>query len=171
MKRFSAKPLTQCALCCALCAVCAQIAIPFGTLSFTLQTFAVAFCGCFLGSARACVTVGVYLALGVIGVPVFSHFQGGFSFFLTAHGGFLIGFLPLAFACGFVSSYRRLWIALLGLISCHMIGVAWCAFVTSSPLGVTFLWASAPFLLKDALSLWAGFALSRRMLRAFHRAL
>ncbi len=171
MKRSSVKALTHCALCCAVCAICAQIAVPFGALSFTMQTFAVALCGCFLGPTRAVITVCVYLALGALGAPIFAHFQGGFHLFFTAHGGFLVGFLPLAFLCGFVSSYRRLWIGALGLIACHLLGVAWYAYLTATPIGVAFLWASAPFLLKDAVSVFAGFALSRKMLHAQRIAL
>ena len=62
----------------ALLVVLSQVSIPLPTgIPVTLQTFAVALCGCVLGPAVGSAAVGVYLALGAVGVPVFAGFSGG----------------------------------------------------------------------------------------------
>ena len=45
-----------------------------------------------LGGKGATVSVLVYLALGAVGLPVFSGFRGGFGTLLGVTGGFLWGF-------------------------------------------------------------------------------
>ena len=99
----------------ALLAVLSQIAIPMPWgIPFTLQTFAVALCGYVLGPAWAPVAVGVYLALGAVGLPVFSGFAGGAASLLNVTGGFLWGFLPMALLCGLGSRRGKLPALLLG---------------------------------------------------------
>lgn len=142
----------------ALLAVLSQISIPLPSgVPVTLQTFAVALCGYMLGPALGCLAVGVYLALGAVGVPVLAGFCGGFGFFLGMTGGFLWGFLPMAFLCGLGMKTSRRYLALLlgmaGLAVCHLAGSMQFGLVTGTPFFTAFLTASAPYLVKDAVSL------------------
>ncbi len=157
------KILTYCALCVALCAVCAQIAIPVLQVSLTLQTFAIAFCGCFLGAKAGCAAVATYLALGALGVPVFSHFQGGFHVMAGPTGGFLYGFLFLCLGCSLFAGNKRIASAAVGLALCHVAGVCQYHFVTQTPWGVAFVTASLPFLAKDVASVALAFWLAKRL--------
>ena len=85
----------------ALLVVLSQVSIPLPTgIPVTLQTFAVALCGCVLGPAVGSAAVGVYLALGAVGVPVFAGFSGGAGALVGMTGGYLWAFLPMAFLCG-----------------------------------------------------------------------
>lgn len=64
----------------AIIAVLSQITIPLPThVPVTLQTFAVALAGYFLGWKGGAVSALVYGLLGAIGVPVFAGWSGGFS--------------------------------------------------------------------------------------------
>ena len=85
----------------AVIAVCSFIYIPTGAVPVTLQLFAVCVSAGVLGRAGA-VSVLVYLLLGIIGLPVFSGFQAGVSALAGPTGGFLLGFLPLAFVSGLI---------------------------------------------------------------------
>ena len=99
--------LTFTALFAAVIAVCAQITVPMPSgVSFTLQTFAVALAGYLLGAKYGTLTVLVYLLLGAVGAPVFSAFHGGFHILLGKTGGYLWGFLPMAFLCGLAARGR-----------------------------------------------------------------
>ncbi len=158
--RPSCKYLTYCALCCALCAVCAQIALPIGAVPFTLQTFAIAFCGFFLGWKYALCTVCAYLTLGVIGIPVFAQWQGGIHLLAGQNGGFLIGFLFLCALCGIGKGKKSLFFGSIGLLFCHACGCIWFSFVTDLPFWASFLSASLPFLAKDILYLCLAYALT-----------
>lgn len=64
----------------AIIAVLSQITISLPThVPVTLQTFAVALAGYFLGWKGGAVSALVYGLLGAIGVPVFAGWSGGFS--------------------------------------------------------------------------------------------
>lgn len=163
------RDLVYIALMSAIIAVLAQFSIPMptGTL-LTLQTFAVALCGSILGTKKGLAAVGIYLLLGAVGLPVFASFRGGLGILAGVTGGFLIGFLPLAAACGWGRDKKMLpgFIAgLIGLAICHIIGVIWGSKVSATPLWPGFLMFSAPYLLKDALSIWLAMLLARRIVK------
>lgn len=63
------------ALFAALTAVGAFIRIPLGYSSITLQTFFTAMAGCVLGPWYGALSQLVYVALGLVGLPIFT--QGG----------------------------------------------------------------------------------------------
>ncbi|MBQ9924303.1 MAG: biotin transporter BioY, partial [Clostridia bacterium] len=59
----------------ALITICAWISIPLGPVPITLQTFAIFLTAALLGNRRGTMAVGVYILLGVAGLPVFSGFK------------------------------------------------------------------------------------------------
>ena len=137
----------------AIIAIFSQIAIPFGPIPLTLQTFAVALAGYTLERKYAVLSILVYLALGAVGMPVFSNFKGGISAFFGATGGFLIGFLLLVLLCTFGKGKSKIIYSLLGLILCHLCGVIWFSFILSNSIWQAFLISSLPYILKDLISL------------------
>ena len=154
------KKLVYVALFAALTAVLSQISIPLPSgVPLTLQTFAVAAAGFFLGWKSGLFAVAVYIALGACGVPVFAGFTGGAYKLVALTGGFVWGFLPLAALCGVAGSDLKrpssLLLALLGLAVCHMIGVGQYALVTSA------LAVSVPYIAKDVLSVLLAAAVVR----------
>ena len=88
----------------ALIVVCALLpAISVGGLvPITLQTFAVLLAGAVLGAQRAFLAVLLYLALGAIGLPVFSGGAAGIAPFMGPTAGYLIAFPLAAALCGFI---------------------------------------------------------------------
>ncbi len=81
------------ALCIALMAVSAWVVIPLGPVPFTLQMFAITFAIVVLTPGQAMASVLGYLALGAIGVPVFSGMRGGIGVLAGPTGGFLWGYI------------------------------------------------------------------------------
>ena len=71
----------------------AFITVPFGPVPFTLQTLMLGIVICLLPSAWPVAAVGGYLALGCLGLPVFSGMRGGIAVLAGPTGGFLVGFL------------------------------------------------------------------------------
>lgn len=164
-KKRSTKELVAIALFAAILAVLAQVSIPMPSgMPLTLQTFAVALTGYFLGCRRSAVAVAIYLLLGAVGAPVFSMFRGGLGILFGVTGGFLFGFLcqaalsGLSFSRGAVPALGG---GLLGLALCHAVGVAWYAVVTSQGYVASFLLVSAPYLLKDVASVAAAYFAAR----------
>lgn len=144
--------------------VISQIYIPFA-VPLTLQVFAVALCGYVLGVKWGTVAVAVYILLGVAGLPVFSGFKGGFGVLLEHTGGFIIGFLPLAFFCGLRVKSKLLKIILpaIGLISCHLLGVAQFCIITGTGFWISLLTVSIPYIAKDIILLLAAYAVLKQL--------
>ena len=95
-RRSAAYDIALIAVSAALITVCSWISIQIGPVPVTLQTLAVLAVILTTGGRRGSIAVAVYLALGAIGVPVFSGFKGGPAAFAGPTGGFLIGFLAAA---------------------------------------------------------------------------
>ncbi|MDR1089261.1 MAG: biotin transporter BioY [Coriobacteriales bacterium] len=74
----------------------ACITVPLGPVPFTLQTLMVGIVVCLLPPAYSVAAVGGYLALGCLGLPVFSGLRGGIGVLAGPTGGFLAGFLLAA---------------------------------------------------------------------------
>ena len=152
--------LVQVALFAAIIAVMSQISIPtpFG-VPISLQTFAVALCGYFLGAKKGPAALLVWIAVGAVGVPVFAGFKGGFAALLGVTGGFIYGFIPLVLLCGLELKNKALRIALgaAGILACHLCGVLQYALLMGIDFLQSFLTVSVPFLIKDFASIAAAF--------------
>lgn len=162
----------------AVLAVMSQIAIPLPSgVPVTMQTFAVALSGFVLGAGSGALTIMIYLLAGLIGLPVFAGFMGGAGVLIGLPGGFLIGFLPMAFCCGLPVSFSAkrsflrptvaaLFFGLLGLALCHLFGVCQFAFLSGNSIPASFLLVSAPYLIKDVLSIFGAYLVSLPLRRA-----
>ena len=165
MKRVKTTDMVITAVFAALICVFSLITIPtpFG-VPVTLQTFIIALTGFTLGSMRGVVSVFVYIAVGMVGLPVFSGFQGGLNAIFGITGGFIVGFVPFVCLCGLKG--RNLLIKLLfsviGLCICHFVGIMWVAFISGN-IPSAFLTASAPFLIKDIISIVLALLISKKI--------
>jgi len=90
----------------ALTAVGAFIKIPLPVIPFTLQIFFTTMAGLLLGPKLGALAVGMYVLLGLCGVPVFTG-GGGFTYVLTPSFGYIVGFVGGAFLTGLVSAPAR----------------------------------------------------------------
>lgn len=95
-----------------LTAGAAQLAIPLWPVPITGQTFAVLLVGTVLGSSRGLVSMLLYVALGLVGLPVFtpqadgSHVTG-LAALVGPTGGYLVGFVLAAAFVGWLA--QRQW--------------------------------------------------------------
>ena len=126
------RSIIRIALMSALLAVCAWITIPFA-VPFTMQTFGVFLALTVLGGVEGTIAVAVYIALGAIGIPVFSGFTGGFSALLGPTGGYILGFLAMGgvriiFDKTVKNPKLEIPFDILGLLLCYLMGTVW--FVT-----------------------------------------
>ena len=165
--------MALCAMFAALLAVCAWVAFPVGDSVITMQTFTLFLTLGILGGKRGTVSVCVYLLLGIVGVPVFSGFQGGFAVLLGPTGGYLFGFLATALiywlvtALGRDKEISRLLGMVLGLLGCYLLGTLWFGFgyLSAGALswGAILLKCVVPYLLPDTAKLIMAWLLARRL--------
>ena len=130
--------LTLSALFCTLICISSFIRIPMpNMMPVTLQTFFVLLTGLVLPLKASTLAITTYIALGLIGLPIFSG-GGGLGYVLLPNFGFIIGFLIATVIISVITqklNYSKLWqyivISLLGIAVIYIIGVLYFAFITN----------------------------------------
>ncbi|MFI1293254.1 biotin transporter BioY [Streptomyces sp. NPDC020792] len=144
----------------ALTAVAAQISVPVpgSPVPVTGQTFAVLITATALGPARGFAAQALYLALGALGLPVFTQSQHGVDVLFGATGGYLVGFLVAALIAGHGARYGadRSPLQTLGTLVpasavIYLFGAGWLALSTGMTAAQAVSVGVTPFLLGDAL--------------------
>jgi biotin transport system substrate-specific component len=130
-------------------ALCARITIPLMPLTpvpLTVQNMGVLLVGLMLGSRRGFAALALYLAEGVVGLPVFNPTgPGGIAQLLGPTGGFLMVYPFVAFLAGYVfergtKSFPRAAVAgLLGEILLFAGGLTWLYVYTHSLAKAAYL--------------------------------
>ncbi|MCQ2507341.1 MAG: biotin transporter BioY [Dorea sp.] len=131
-RKITTLEMVQCALFTALTAIGAFIQIPVpGMDYFTLQFFFVLMAGMLLGKSLGALAVGVYVLLGLAGLPIFAA-GGGITYIFRPSFGYLVGFIVTAFVAGLVFEKvsltgvkKGLVAAFAGLIVCYVIGLTY----------------------------------------------
>ena len=132
MRRRTRK-LVWCAMFTALIAVGAFIKIPTPLVPLTLQFFFVALAGLLLGKWMGGACCLVYLAAGLLGIPVFTK-GGGLWYVAEPTFGYIVGFVLGAFVAGWIAhggegnpGYLRLIAAVLAAMAVvYACGFAYC---------------------------------------------
>ena len=159
--------LARCALFSALMCLCAWISIPFGNLSFTMQSFALILALFVLGGKGATVSVAVYLLLGAVGLPVFSGFRGGLGTLLGVTGGYLWGFLLASLVFwGFATIFgekTNIFSGIAAMVSVYICGTIWFSIYAPGAFFAIIAQSVLPYLLPDALKFFLAFTLSGKL--------
>jgi biotin transport system substrate-specific component len=80
-----------------------RIVLPFTPVPVSGQTFAVLLIGALYGSKRGVATIITYLALGIMGLPVFAAAPPGPGALVSPTAGYLAGFVAAAWITGALS--------------------------------------------------------------------
>ncbi|NYB26821.1 MAG: biotin transporter BioY [Methanobacteriaceae archaeon] len=152
------------------------IPLPWTPVPITLQTFAVLMAGIFLGRYWGGISMLIYLAVGLLGVPWLAGMSGGIEALLSASGGYLIGFILAALFLGyFVDRYvqSRKFLPMLGLmlfanfVLLYTPGLIQLSIWTQSATGVApgiwelLLMGAIPFIAGDLLKIGGAAALTK----------
>lgn len=158
------KAIAYVGLSVAIMAIGSWVTVPIGPIPLTLQMFVIPLLICVLPAKWATVAIFAYIALGGLGVPLFSGFKGGIGALLGPTGGFLLGYLVAVPAAAFLlqaaSSKVRSKAALFACqIAAGMLFTAiayvggWLQYAAVSGLGMqaAFAVSVAPFIVPDIL--------------------
>ena len=158
-KIFDLKSMVLMALFAALTCVLAPLSIPIGPVPISLTNLVIYFSLYVLGWQRATITYLVYLLLGLVGLPVFSGFEGGVGKLAGPTGGYLIGFIFMAVISGLfvkmkedkVILNRVLGISgmILGTLAAYALGTAWYCYSTGTGLTAALASCVIPFIPGD----------------------
>ena len=150
------------ALGTALIILCARIsiALPFTPVPITGQTFGVLLVSGALGFRRGLLSVGLYVLIGSLGLPVFAEGRSGTSVIMGASGGYIVGFLIAGSLVGRLAELgwdRRIIGALgamaIGNVVIYLIGVPWLMVALKLDLATGIAKGLTPFLVVDGIKL------------------
>ena len=156
-KQTPVSNLTLIALLTAITCILApfSIFIPFSPVPISLTNLVLYISVYILTFKQTTYSYTVYLLLGLVGLPVFSGFSGGFGKLFGPTGGYLFGFFPLIwissyFICHYKTKKHLHFIGMiLGTIICYLFGTLWLSY----QLSISFLEALAigvtPYIIGD----------------------
>ena len=125
------RDMVMTAIMAAVMCVLGPLSIPIGPVPISLTNFAIYIALYVLGTKRGTMAVLIYLLIGLAGVPVFSGFTSGPAKLAGPTGGYLLGFLPMAFLAGlFIDRFHEN----------YAISVVGMFLATLIPYGVGSLW-------------------------------
>lgn len=147
----------------------------------TLQTFFAVLAGILLGRRIGALSMTLYMALGLVGAPVFARFEGGAHLLLLPTFGFIVSFILVAYAAGWIAERWKsvpgfIVAALVGTVINYVVGTNWLYVALTNwveaPEGFSYKMAWAmlvPPMPKDfVLAIFAGifgFNLKKRMMK------
>jgi len=161
----------------ALTAVGAYIYVPIGPVPIVLSTLFVLLSGLLLGSRWGLASMGLYLLVGAIGIPVFAGGKGGFAHFFGPTGGYLFGYALASWITGLISEHSRGLIMLdilsviIGSLVIYCLGVPWLKMVTQMSLPKALIMGMVPFLIGDAVKASVALILARAIRPVLKRQL
>ncbi len=136
----------------ALIAFGGWVSIPFFAVPFTLQTLFVLLAASVM-KQRAVLPAALYVLLGALGLPVFHNASAGPGVLLGPTGGFLIGFIFMAFIAGFFFAKEKPVYDALGLVLAAAVtyaaGIAWFQISTNTGFVYAAMACMIPFLPGD----------------------
>lgn len=152
-----------------------SIPLPFSPVPISLTNLAIYFTVYVLGMKSGTISYVVYLLLGIAGLPVFSGFSGGVAKLAGPTGGYLIGFICMAFISGFFiekfpgKRVPHIVGMVLGTAVCYIFGTVWLAAQLNIPFTAGLGIGVIPYLpgdgVKILLAVWMGPRLRREIQR------
>lgn len=174
MKNIRLRKMILSSVFCVLIAACSWISFPFPVtgIPITLQTLAIFLCLIVCGGKWGCASIGLYIIIGMIGVPVFSGFKGGIGVLAGPTGGYIIGFIftgLLYMICEMVFKNLKLPVKIIvlfsGLLLCYTFGTVWFTLVYSKNtgnigFGTAITYCVLPYIIPDIIKLGVAVSLS-----------
>ena len=171
--RLMLRNMIYTAMFAALTAVCSQIQLPIGAVPFTLQTMGIFIAAGLLGAKKGTLSVGIYILLGAVGIPVFAGFSGGLGIIAGPTGGYIIGYIVCAAVSALLLgilcrdeayTYPKIILSLAaGLFFCYLLGTIWFYIISGWTIGKILMACVVVFLPGDALKIAAAAILIKKV--------
>lgn len=163
-----------------------SLPLPFTPVPVTLATLASMMAGIFLGPKYGSLSQIIYLFIGIAGIPVFHNFTAGVGIITGPTGGYLLGYIAIAFcgglACrstnirdsksestGAVGSKRKnlrmIMMLTVGNLICYGLGTLWFTFSTGASASAAIASCVLPFIPGDIFKIAAAVFFSQKLRR------
>lgn len=154
-KKITTYQMAVTALMAAVLCVIGPLSVPIGAIPISLSNFVISLTVWLLGPKFGTLSVAIYLALGAVGMPVFSGYGGGLAKLAGPTGGYLIGYLAMAFIGGlFVEKSKGNPVIsgiglVIGVAVSYVFGTAWFVFQMGCELSYALAVCVYPFIAFD----------------------
>lgn len=177
MKKISTQQLVRIALMAAVLCILGPISFPLAisAVPVSLSILGIFLTLVILNPFEATIAILIYIALGLVGMPVFSNYTGGVSKLFGPTGGYIIGYIPLALiAWFFIKKFnRKLPFMCAGLVigtaACYLLGTAWLAISAGMSFKAALFAGVIPFIPWDiaklVISILVGLPVRRSIVR------
>ena len=160
-----AKTILYSALFAALIAVGGWISLPIFAVPFTLQSLFVILAAAVMHK-KAVYPALLYVAAGLLGLPVFHNGLSGIGVLLGPTGGFLLGFILAAYVAGLLfAKGKDILAAVSAVLLYDAVAVLWFMLTASASLPAALIACVLPYLAGDAVKAAAAVLISRRLWR------
>ena len=168
--KLTTNELVICSIFASLTAILTQISIPLPPIPITMQVFAISLCGLVLGKRLGFISISIYVLLGSIGMPVFSHFNGGIGYILGPTGGFILSFPIMVYIVGYFSDKYKSIIGvyigmIIGLLVSYIIGTIYFCGITNTSFIKGLTLCVVPFIVGDILKITLATVVGNKILK------
>ena len=152
------KKLVYCALFAALVGIASLISIPIQPIPVNMGILTVLLAGGLLGKKYGTISIIVYIFMGILGVPVFAGFRGGVSIIVGPTGGYIMGYLIIAFLTGWIYEKTKkarytVPVMIISILLCYFVGTLWYCYILDSGFIPALTLCVLPFIPGDALKI------------------
>ena len=168
--------LTSAALMAAVLCIVSPLSIPIGEVPISLATFIIYLAVWLLGPYGATLSVIVYLFLGICGLPVFTGGVGGIGKLAGPTGGYLAGYIILAFVSGLFMklSNKNIVVTIIGMVIATVLlyafGTAWFIIQINSNFANAMKICVLPFIPFDLVKIGIAAAVGRPVTKSLSKA-
>lgn len=170
------KDMTKIALFSAIMCILGPLSLQIGPIPISFTNLVIYFALYIMGMKKGTISYLIYMLLGLVGLPVFSGFQGGPAKLFGNTGGYIFGFIFLALISGFFIDKwpEKLWLHFIALVAgtavCYGLGTIWYIILAKCTLETALTFCVIPFIpgdfIKIVLAMVAGPQIRKRLIRA-----
>lgn len=175
-KKMTTYQMAVTALMAALMCILGPISVPIGPIPISLTNLVVYFSVFLLGTKLGTLSYVIYLALGAVGLPVFSAYSGGLAKIAGPTGGYLIGFIFMAIISGvFIEkSGGKILPSVLGMVIGtlvdYLLGTIWFVILMKCGFWYALTVCVFPFVIGDGIKIAIALALGGALRKALVKA-
>ena len=156
--------LIKVAMFASITAVLSQIILPIGPVPYNLGLLGALLAGMLCKPTTSSLSMIAYIFMGAVGLPVFAGFMGGIGVLINSTGGYLLGYVLIAFFTS-IARNKKWFVTILamtlGLLLCYAFGTVWFMIVSKNTLVASLAYCIFPFVLPDVAKIVCAFLLGK----------
>ena len=156
---------TTYAIFTALLCIFAPMSIPIGPVPISLTNFVLYVAVFIIGLKGSLISYGIYLLLGIVGLPIFSGYEGGPGKLVGPTGGYLIGFFLIILISGIVVKFQKanplfsIPAMIIGTALAYVLGTIWFVIQAKCSVEYALTLCVYPFIIVDLIKIVIGCSL------------